>query len=424
MIVMKKMKELPYHIGLKVKIYPSNQQKHIIAVNDGAKRAVYNHLVACGNEKYRLSKTAECVPVYRDRLDYLSSVTGDVKNIKNALPYLWGDDVDEQAIANARQNYYTAWKNRKELHRGVPVFKKKSNEQSYQTNAHYYAKDTKDGRNSNVWFLDCLHVTLPKLGRIRIGGSRREIKEVIRRQERRDIRIGTITIHRDAVGEYWASFQIASETPFRETLPQTGSNLGIDLNLLELVVDSNGDILENPRFLIQSKDKLAKEQRKLSRMAERAKKEGRKLSDCKNYQKQRKKAAYLNRKVARQREDYLHAYSRHEIENQDLIVAEDLKVGNLKRNHKLARAVSDAGWRKLLTMLQYKAELYGKIVILVPPKNTTQTCSHCGHIMSGDEKLTLDIREWDCPSCGTHHLRDVNAAINILNRGLKAVSQS
>ena len=76
------------------------------------------------------------------------------------------------------------------------------------------------------------------------------------------------------------------------------------------------------------------------------------------------------------------------------------------------------------TMLQYKAELYGKIVILVPPKNTTQTCSHCGHIMSGDEKLTLDIREWDCPSCGTRHLRDVNAAINILNRGLKAVSQS
>ena len=420
---MKQMKDLPYHIGLKVKIYPSNEQKRLIAVNDGAKRAVYNHLVACGNEKYRLSKAAGCIPSYRDRLEYLESVTGKACNIKNAMPFLYGNDVDDQATANAIQNYRAAWKNRKELHRGVPVFKKKSSEQSYQTNAHYYPHDTKAGRNSNVWFLDSHHVTLPKLGRIRFDGSPREVGETIRRQEAREIRIGTITISRDAVGEYWASFQIGSETPFREAFPLTGSMQGIDLNILELVVDSDGNVLENPKFLKKFLKKLARAQHKLSRMAEHAKKAGRLLSECKNYQKQRQKVAYLNRRIARQREDYLHTYSRHEVESQDLIAAEDLNVGSLKRNHKLARAISDAGWRELLTMLQYKAKLYGKVVILVPPKNTTQTCSACGHIMSGAQKLTLDVREWDCPACHTHHNRDVNAARNILKRGLEAAMQ-
>ena len=116
-------------------------------------------------------------------------------------------------------------------------------------------------------------------------------------------------------------------------------------------------------------------------------------------------------------------FSKHEVENQDLIAAEDLKVRNLVKNHKLARAISDAGWRMLLTKLQYKADLYDKTVVLVPPKNTTQKCSVCGYLMSGEAKLTLDVREWDCPSCHTHHLRDVNAAKNILIAGLQAVNQ-
>ena len=420
---MKKMKDLPYIIGLKVKIYPSDEQKRLIAVNDGAKRAVYNHLVACGNEKYRLSMSADNVPAYQERLDYLESVTGGLDSIKNAMPFLYGKDVDDQAVANASKNYHTAWKNRKERHTGVPVFKKKSSVQSYQTNAHYYAKDTQEGHNSNVWFLGKNHVTLPKLGRIRFGGSPREVSEIIRRQEARDIRIGTITVERDAVGEYWASFQAGSETPFRETFPETGSKRGIDLNLLELVVDSDGNELENPKFLQASMKKLKKAQRRLSRMAERAKKDGRKLLECKNYQKQRQKVAYLHRKVARQRADYLHAYSKHEIESQDFIAAEDLKVKNLMRNHNLAKAIGDAGWRTLLNMLKYKAKLYGRTVVLVPPKDTTQTCSVCGYVMSGDEKLTLDVREWECPSCHTHHHRDRNAARNVLKRGLQAAMQ-
>lgn len=421
---MRVMAELPYTIGMKVKIYPSNHQKKLVAVNDGAKRAVYNHLVACNNEIYRLSKASDTLTIYQDRLDYLRSVTRNVRGIQNALPFLYGKDVDAQTVANAIKNYHTAWKNQRERHTGVPTFKKKSHEQSYQTNAHYYPQDNKKGRDCNVWFEDSSHVTLPKIGRIRFAGSPEMIQRVIRLQEARLARIGTIIISRDAVGEYWASFQLGAEQPFYDDLPQTGSACGIDLNLLELVVDSDGNTLENPKWLKSSLAKLQKAQQKLSRMGEHAKKAGRKLADCKNYQAQREKVAYLHRKVTRQRDDYLHNFSKDEIESQDFIAAEDLKVRNMLKNHCLSRSIADASWRKLIDMLRYKAGLYGKTFVLVPPKDTTQTCSVCGHVMAGDDKLTLDVREWDCPSCHTHHLRDVNAARNILNRGLQAAQRS
>ena len=134
------------------------------------------------------------MPSDRDRISYLESVTGAVKNIKNALPYLYEDDVDEQAIANAKLNYASAWKNQKERHTGVPVFKKKSYEQVYHTNAHYYLN--KDGGMiSNVRFEDRNHVTLPKLGRIRFGGSPKRLDMILKRKD--DVRIGKITISRE-----------------------------------------------------------------------------------------------------------------------------------------------------------------------------------------------------------------------------------
>lgn len=418
---MRKSKDMPYHIGLKVKLYLSYQQKHIVSVNDGVKRSVYNLLVSAGNEKYRLSKTAPYCLADRNRLDYISSVISTTAGIKNALPYLNEEDVDSLAIDNAVKNYRTAWKNQKERHTGVPAFKKKSYEQSYQTNAHYH-KDGLGHEVSNVRFEDTNHVILPKLGRVRIGGSPKFIESLINRDA--DTRIGTITISRDSVGEYWASFQIASEKPFRDKLPKTGSKIGIDLNLLELINDSNGDSAANMRYHKNSMDKLTKAQHKLSRMQEHAKKDGRSLRTSKNYQKQRLNVAKVHRTVSRQREDYLHNLSRQKVESQDFIAAEDLKVRNLLKDHCLARSIADAGWRKFLTMLQYKAELYGKTVILVPPRNTTQTCSACGYTLKGNEKLTLSDREWTCPSCGTHHDRDTNAAKTILKRGLQIALQS
>ncbi len=193
---------------------------------------------------------------------------------------------------------------------------------------------------------------------------------------------------------------------------------GIDLNLIELVNVSDGTSVPNEKFLRSSAEKLAKEQRKLSRKYESTKKGHRDYHTCTSYQKQRAKVAYAHRKVTRQRDNYLHNISKQLIKNQDVVVAEELKVRNLVKNHKLARAISDAGWRTLLTRLQYKAKEYGKTVILVPPQYTSQTCSVCGYVLAKEERLSLADREWTCPSCHTYHHRDKNAAEVILQRGL------
>ncbi|MDY6281184.1 MAG: RNA-guided endonuclease TnpB family protein [Roseburia faecis] len=413
--------EMPYHIGVLLKLHLSETGKRLVAVNDGAQRSVYNHLIACNNEIYRLKKTAAYVPSDRKRIDYLYSVSATAAAIKNALPYLYEKDVDCQTVENGIRNYRIAWKNRKERHTGVPAFHKKSAEQVWQTNCHYNAQST-GLSNGTVRFTDRHHIMLPKLGKVRFDGSPKVIEMLLSHNE--DTRIGTVTIRRDAASEYWVSLQISSETPFKQVLPKTGRQCGIDLNLLDLVNDSDGNTTPNKRFRKVSEHRIEKQQRALSRKVEAAKRDGRTLAASRNYQKQRIKLAKTHRLIARQRDEYLNIISKHMVENQDLIAAENLKVRNLLKNHCLAKSISDAGWRTLLTLLQQKADMYGKTVILVSPQYTTQTCSYCGHVLKGEAMLPLSAREWTCPVCGTHHLRDQNAAQNILTKALIVTAET
>lgn len=423
---MRTASQMTHHEGCVLKIYPSDRQKHIIAVNSGAARSVYNLLVASDREIHRLRKTAGLVPADRKRLEDVilmirdpdGKAFSDVRHIRNTLPYLNDPDIDSDAIVNARINFGRAWKNAKEHRAGIPTFHRKSYVQSYQTSNHY-AKGNEGLNGGSIRFLDRSHIRLPKIGRIRCSESPEVIDGLLSHGSQ--TRIGTVTVSRDAVGEYWVSLQVASDEPFAEPLPETGSQAGIDLNLTELVNDSEGGSFKNPRFLRKSEKRLAKAQRKLSRRAERARKDGRRLADSANYQKQRKKVAFIQRKTARQRADYLDCVSRQLIKSHDLIAAEDLSVREMLSNPLLARSISDAGWRTLLTMLTRKGEKYGRQVILVPPEYTTQTCSVCGHVMAGKEKLPLSAREWICPSCGTHHVRDTNAAKNILAKALSGL---
>ena len=131
----------------------------------------------------------------------------------------------------------------------------------------------------------------------------------------------------------------------------------------------------------------------------------------------------LQRKVSRSREEsYLQVQTKCLGDSQDLIVSEDLKVKKMFRNHKLASGIADVGWGSFFILLpSRKAVLYGKEYMKVPAKDTTQTCSGCGHVMKGEEKIPLGAEEWTCPVCGMHHLRDYNAARNVLQRGGLAV---
>lgn len=415
---MRACKDMPYHIGIRVKLYPSDRQKKIIAVNTGAQRAVYNLFVATHQEIYRMRKASGCVPAYRDRIDYLDSRVSSTAEIRNALPYLSEPEIDCMVIANGHVNYRRAWKNAKEGRGGIPTFHKKQAEAYYQTNS-IYKKESRCLNDGSVRFVDKRHVRLPKLGKIRFGGSPKILRFLLNHTE--NTRIGTITIGRDAVGEFWATFQISSEHPLRKPFsdsekPKRSGRCGIDLNLHELVNVSHGQAFENQKFRKTSERKLKKVQRALSRRKRRAEKEGRRLSESKNYQKARKQYAYIHRMVKRQRKNYLNVVSCRLIKNHDLVAAENLQVKNMLKNHHLAAAISDAGWGTLLAMLQQKADMYGRTVVLVPPQYTTQTCSACGYVLKGSDRLPLSVREWTCPNCGTHHLRDHNAAKNILKK--------
>ena len=422
---MKPMKDLKYHAGIVLRIYPSDRQKHLIAVNSGCQRFVYNHLVAINNEIYRLSRTADFVPCDRDRITYLKSVRSH-SAIANQAPFLYGDEVDKYVIDNAIINYQTAWKNQKERHLGVPVFHKKSYCQSYQTNCHY-------GKNGNVSvrFMDEHHLMLPLLKRIRFAGSKKRIWQILdRSHETTDdfIRIGTVTISRDACGDYYVSLSLASDKPFRECRSTDRDKphdpVGIDMNLSNFCTMSDGTVVPNPKYRKSLQPKIAKQQRKVSRRQARARTDGRSLKDAKNYQKARKKLACLHRKAARRREDFIGQVSSDAVKNHDIIAMEHLNIKGLLKNHRLAMSISDAGWYKFQTAVSQKAVAEGIPFIRVPAKNTTQKCSHCGHICHGDEKVVLGKDEWDCPECGSHNLRDVNAAINILGLGLGILSGS
>ncbi len=214
--------------------------------------------------------------------------------------------------------------------------------------------------------------------------------------------------------------QLASDESFVKVSKATHGHVGIDLNTDNFLTDSEGNIVPNPRYYRTIKGKLAKEQRILSRRQQRAKKEHRSLRDSKNYQKQRLLVAKLHAKVMNQRHNFLQQISTALIKNHDLVVAEELRSKNLLKNRALALSISDVGWRTFLGMLAYKAKLYGRQFITINPRNTTQTCRDCGFVMgtNGTDKLTLDDRNWTCPNCGIHHIRDWNAAKNILDKGI------
>ena len=418
---MKKMSDLAYHYGLKMRIYPSSQQKKIIDLNGNIARTVYNKMVAIDQELYRLKQIKLPIDSVLLRIEELEK-RKNARNMSNHYPYMQDKNIDSLAKANAIQNYQKAWKMFRQVHRtGTPKFHKKGYYLSYQTNAQY-GKDAKmDVYSATVKFLDNKHIKLPKLGRLRVAGSHRRILD-----KKKDIRIGTVTVSKDSADRYFVSMQLGSDTPFVNKLTKTNSQIGIDLNTENFLTTSEGKVIDNPRYYRMIKGRLAKAQRTLSRRERRAKKEKRSLRNSKNYQKQRRLVAKIHDKIRNQRNNFLNVNSTRLINNHDLIVAENLKSSNMLKNHALALSISDIGWRSFLQKLAYKADLYQRTFIVVHPKNTTQTCHDCGFIMgSGNtEKLTLKDREWTCPACQTHHIRDVNAAKNILSKGLKQLEKA
>lgn len=413
--------KLKYHFGIKFVAYPSSDQKTTIKQNSDAARFVYNEFVALGREGWNLRRLEKSLlqnqacssdPEWFDRA--LKSVATRLKVIGDQLynptrlkeRFKWLDKnkrIDSMMLYATLNFYRASWNMFRKVHStGIPKFHKKSDIQRYST-----LKTT-----NNIRILDRKHVRIPKVGQIRVT----KIPDWL--LNRTDIEIGGATVKMDAVGRYSISLTLGSDQAFKEELPKTNSKVGIDVNVENLYTDSFGSVVENPRFYQKQLNLLRKEQRKLGKRAARAKKEHRPLRTAKNYQKQRKAVAGIHRRIYNQRQNFLHLVSTALIKNHDLVVVEKLQGKNLLKNHAMSQRIQDVGWGILFEDLAYKAELYGKEFTKVDPKMTTQTCHACGFVMgrSGTRKLTLADRKWTCPQCQTRHVRDRNAAINILNK--------
>ena len=367
----------------KFRIYPSDEQKIFFSKTFGCVRLVYNLML---NDRIKAYEESKGNP--DKKLKYPTPA-------KYKKEYEFLKEVDSLALANAQMNLDKAYKNFfRDKSIGFPKFKSKKNPvQSYTTN----------NQNGTVnIFENCLK--LPKL------------KELVKIKVHRKIEgiIKSATISRSGSGKYFIS--LLCETDIQE-LPKTNSSVGIDLGIKDMAVLSTEEKIQNLKFRKQLENKLRREQRKLSKRLLIAKKENRKLSKSKNYQKQRIKVAKIHEKIMNMRVDFLNKLSIDIIKNHDIICIEDLNTKGLLHNHKLAKFIADVSWSSFINKLEYKAKWYGKEIIKIDRLYpSSQICSACGN---HDGKKTLDVREWTCPICHTHHNRDINASKNILVEGLR-----
>lgn len=224
----------------------------------------------------------------------------------------------------------------------------------------------------------------------------------------------TCTVSRESTGKYFISILIKDDNviPVKADLSQE-TTTGIDLGLKAFATLSDGCVIDNPKYLDKELKRLRIEQRKLSRRFKRGQKE-----QSKSWQKQKLIVALLHEKITNKRKDFLHKLSHRLILDFDTICIEDLNIKGMIKNDNLSKAISDVSWSQFITYLTYKSDWYGKNLIKIGRFDpSSKMCSICEAI---NKELTLTQREWTCPNCGSFHDRDINAAINIKNLGLKA----
>lgn len=358
--------------GIKFRIYPNKEQKNLINQTLGCCRLIYNKGLAMRNTAYSNG----------EKTGY-SQTSAMLTKLKKCEDFAFLKVVDSIALQQSLRDLDRGFVNFFKKRAAHPVFKSKHNRhQSYRT--------INQGENIRIVGR---YIKLPKLGFIKI------------RQSMEVGKINHVTIERTPTGKYFAVLNTEFEP---QPMENKGGCIGIDVGIKDFYSDSNGNAVQNPRYLEKSMRKLIREQRKLSR----------KQKGSNNRNKQRVKVALVHEKITNQRNDFLQKQSTMLICENQTICMEDLNVKGMLRNHKLAQHISSVSWSRFFDMLEYKATWYGNTIIRIPTMYpSSQTCSCCGY--KNPLVKNLAVRNWECPKCHTKHDRDINASINILKKGLQ-----
>ncbi len=373
----------------KYRLYPTKEQIAFLEEHFGAARFVYNYFWA----KYKDSK-----------LPSKTKLQTELKELKKQKEYEWLKSVNSQSLQVAIHNLIEAYKRafREEIvaERKRAIAKAKTKKQKAKALQYGFPKFKSKKNNyqsfnipQNVKIIDEL-IHIPKL--------KTGLKVKFHRQLPKDAKIKQATISRNN-GKYFISILVEEqiETPTKKFAP-----IGIDMGLEHFAILSDGTKISNPRWLMQSEERLKVLQKKLSR----------KKLYSKNWWKLKFKIAKLHEKIKNQREDFLHKISVAIAKQYSFVAIENLSVQNMQKNHYLAKSISDASWSKFAEFLEYKCDWYGaKLIKIDRFYPSSKTCSVCGYKL---DNLPLSKREWICPSCNTLHDRDINASKNILSIAL------